>query len=485
MSTPVIRTSDYKNRDTSGWSPTSSGATTYDSIRTYKRNSTDTPSGYDRLKIRTDTNTGDFSVYKVNPYTDDTLIHTYDGATNNFTIEDSNLYAEFFTGSATYINQDSAITLGTKQDTLALASQNSDTEEERQRLTNLEALLGYKSLTNTGLAIEADNTLHGSLPYQPESTFPENSIGQRPLSPEEMGWGRNTQGPQPTAGYPGMVYRYPLEIPDLGYDFIKITAYEYIRAGINVGRSRESAVERLYNLLNRPLERIILPMQPNLSETNSVDWGGDKLNAVQMALGNTALGSIEALSNFDVAGTFAAFGQGAQNLKEMMNDNATKSFIAAYFAGQAVGTNITARSTGTVINPNLELLFSGPRLRTFNFNFTFTPRSEEESKEIRKIIKTFKRNMAPQRSSSGLFLKTPRIFRLEYIYNDTDRQHPFLNKFKPCAMTNFSVNYTPDGSYMTYGDNGSLTSYAVTMTFGELEPIYADEIDEAWRDMGY
>ena len=93
--------------------------------------------------------------------------------------------------------------------------------------------------------------------------------------------------------------------------------------------------------------------------------------------------------------------------------------------------------------------------------------------------------MAPRRSSSNLFLKTPRIFQLEYIYNDTDRQHPFLNKFKPCAMTNFAVNYPPDGSYMTYGDDGSLTSYAVTMAFGELEPIYADEIKFDWRDMGY
>ena len=44
------------------------------------------------------------------------------------------------------------------------------------------------------------------------------------------------------------------------------------------------------------------------------------------------------------------------------------------------------------------------------------------------------------------------------------------------AMTSFNVNYTPDGSYMTYGD-GSLTQYDVQMAFGEIEPIYADEYD--------
>ena len=169
-----------------------------------------------------------------------------------------------------------------------------------------------------------------------------------------------------------------------------------------------------------------------------------------------------------------------------MADEGTKKFIAAYFAGQAVGANVQARATGNVVNPNLELLFSGPQLRTFAFNFKFTPRSPEEALEIKKIIKVFKKRMAPQRSDEGLFLKTPNVFRLEYIYNDTDNQHPYLNKLKPMALRNFGVNYTPDGSYATYLDGGSVTSYGVDMSFGELEPIYADEIDQNnMDDMGF
>jgi hypothetical protein len=35
--------------------------------------------------------------------------------------------------------------------------------------------------------------------------------------------------------------------------------------------------------------------------------------------------------------------------------------------------------------------------------------------------------------------------------------------------------YAPDGSYMTY-DDGSMTSYNVSMKFNELEPIYNDDI---------
>ena len=123
----------------------------------------------------------------------------------------------------------------------------------------------------------------------------------------------------------------------------------------------------------------------------------------------------------------------------------------------------------------LELLFTGPNLRSFNFNFTLTPRDAEEAGIVRRMVRAMKRNMTPQRSSEALFLKSPRIFELEYIFGDTNREHPFMNKFKPCACTSFTVNYTPDGSYMTYRGEPSMTSYQLSMSFGEIEPIYSDE----------
>ena len=41
-------------------------------------------------------------------------------------------------------------------------------------------------------------------------------------------------------------------------------------------------------------------MQPNLSETNSIDWGGDKMNAVQMAAAGIAMNTINNLGNLDI-----------------------------------------------------------------------------------------------------------------------------------------------------------------------------------------
>jgi hypothetical protein len=152
-----------------------------------------------------------------------------------------------------------------------------------------------------------------------------------------------------------------------------------------------------------------------------------------------------------------------------------RNLVATYFAGQAVGTNFLGRS-GIVLNPNLELLFQGPKLRSFRYNYTFTPRDEEEAREIRRIIKVLKKTMAPRKTQGSLFLGVPAVYQIRYIYNGGG-DHPFLNKLKPCALTAFNVNYAPDGSYMTYQD-GSMTSYSIDMQFDELEPIYNEDISQ-------
>ena len=491
--------SRYQNRDISGWTQQSSvSSQTYDSIRTYRRNG---DIGTGRLRIRTNTLTGDYSVYLVgdtNSTTedalsdDDTLIYTYTGSTDTRLVNDSDLYAQFFTGGSPYIRQNNALNLGTKQDTLALSSSNATSSTagassiSQTRHETLESMEGYQSLSNTGNpTTEDENLFDGPLGDALNFIYRGPILGPLGLIVDQF---EDIPRRSTVASSRGALYRYPLDIPDLGYDFIKITAYEYVAAGAggrdlrSAAQVGQSAASRLYT---NPLETIILPMQPNLSETNAVDWGGDKLNAIQAMGARAAMGAIEGMGSLDMGKLGQVAGAAINDIKDMVADESTKKFIAAYFAGQAVGANVQARATGNVINPNLELLFSGPQLRTFNFNFTFTPRSAREAEEIKRIIKTFKRNMAPQRSSEGLFLKTPRIFKLEYIYNDTDNQHPFLNKFKPMALRSFGVNYTPDGSYATYKDNGSVTSYAVTMAFGELEPIYADEIDASWNDMGF
>ena len=285
--------------------------------------------------------------------------------------------------------------------------------------------------------------------------------------------------------------RYPLnESRTVKYDYMQVVAYKHEANTMQSNTDKVSLIsfkgadERIQNSVGR----VFLPMQPGLSEGNAVDWGNGTANPFETFGFNVAQGAIKKFGEAKDQTQYTAAA------KKTMDDIITGSKqliggvdgndIASYFAAQAVGNNsLFTRGTGKILNPNLELLFRGPRLRSFNYQFRFTPREKEEARVIKRIIKFFKKNMAPQKSSSSLFLQTPNVFKLKYIYKN-GLPHPYLNKIKTCALTSFNVDYTPDGSYMTY-DDGSMTSYNVSMSFGELNPIYEDEIDEYSNDMGF
>lgn len=189
--------------------------------------------------------------------------------------------------------------------------------------------------------------------------------------------------------------------------------------------------------------------------------GGDLLGAV----GRT----VEAGTNI--------FGKGGAAAKNQIEQQLTLK--AAAEAVKKLGINVNAeayraRVTGTVINPNLELLFNGPKLRSFSFSFKMTPRSGDEAKQIRDIIKFFKKGMAPKRATAAedaFFLGAPNVFRISFMHKGKPSKS--LPTLKTCALVNFNVNYTADGFYSSFGD-GQPISLQVDMSFAELTPIYND-----------
>jgi len=430
-------------------------------VNTYIDPANQTTSQKATVTTRVNIDSGDVELYhKLPAGQDDILLSTFKSDGTSI-IPDQTKYDQFFSSSHLY----------TQKQVDALLN-----DAKIAGLTNAKINLPdaqYQALKNQPFYLSASN----ASTIDPQNVAAGNAaIGQ--------GNAAYNAKPIPTGK---KLLRYPLTIPELGYDFIRITAYKYVTGGREALKlkNKKSAKERLLQN-NTPLETIILPMQPNFSESNAVSWGGDNLNPIQMVAGAAAMGGIEALGNFGDREKLVEAAQGAikdvgNDLTAILSDPASGPALVAYFAGQAVGANILSRTAGVTLNPNLELLFKGPNLRTFAFNFRFTPRSKEEAREVKEIIRVFKKNMAVQRSYSNLFLLTPNIFTVEYIYNENGssagQQHPYLNIFKPMAMTNLNVNYTPDGTYMTYNDGGSLTQYDLQMSFGEIEPIYADEYD--------
>ena len=216
-------------------------------------------------------------------------------------------------------------------------------------------------------------------------------------------------------------FRYPLEALTETTDYLQFTIVEYqptkqASGGSLVGApgTRRIGPNGTKDKAKKILGSVILQMPSNIQDGNAVDYGESKMNTLMGAaaglIGSTIEGGGEALSAM-LKGDEAGYEAATKNMtSEMKNTVGTDSSImdaAAQFANVkatsaaigALGGNVSAadllaRQTGQIFNPNMELLFNGPTLRSFNFSFKMTPRSPSEAQECKNIIRSFKSNMA-------------------------------------------------------------------------------------------
>ena len=224
---------------------------------------------------------------------------------------------------------------------------------------------------------------------------------------------------------------------------------------------------------------VTLPIQSGIKDQNAVGWGEDRMTPVDIAKAGFALKTIK--------GGFAGMDESINKLSEQFKASGKdfEALVATTFAEKAANVKgLLARTQGIIQNPNLELLFQKPTLRPFSFQFKLSARSKPEADEIIKIIRFFKQNMSPQKgggsggTSANLFLKAPNTFQIHYMHEGKGgKEHPYIGRPKECAMTSFEVDYTPDGNYSTLRD-GFMTSYTISMSLKELEPVFYEDYDQ-------
>lgn len=328
--------------------------------------------------------------------------------------------------------------------------------------------------------------------------------------------GKNTPGTDAggkSKGAKDKILRYPLDRIDNTTDYLAITVSKFKAAPLNTllnqfetidiveqndkGRDVRSVelikssnvsgpISSLTPISNRleGLNRkdaqyyITLPIPNGITDTNSVTWGEDSLNPLQAA-GINAIGNVAGGQGLGGAVTGAT----AELLDTLGDANAQKAILAG-IAGYGVGASpqaLISRATGQILNPNLELLFSGVNLRSFSFTFDFAPRSYSEGQMVLKIIRAFKRSIVPV-SGSGILVQAPSVFQLQY--KQGQKPHPFLHSFKPCALVNMDVNYTGSNTYATYAD-GTPVHMQLGLQFKELNPIYGEDYDQIDNGVGY
>jgi len=290
-----------------------------------------------------------------------------------------------------------------------------------------------------------------------------------------------TSAPSRTRNFENMIY--PADIARSGQDVIQFTALTY-----SVKKIQGFSFDDRPRVLpggggGRSKGTVTLPIQSGIKDVNAASWGPDEMNPLEAMVAKSAL-------DFVRGGPDAAGKQLQKSADQIIKD--TPDFqkgLGAAVVSSATGVKgILARTEGIVVNPNLELLFQKPTLRPFSFQFKLSARSKPEADEIIKIIRFFKQNMAPQKGggsggeSANLFLKAPNTFQIHYMHEGKGgKEHPYIGMAKECAMTSFEVDYTPDGNYSTLRD-GFMTSYTISMSLKELEPVFYEDYDDTPAD---
>lgn len=272
----------------------------------------------------------------------------------------------------------------------------------------------------------------------------------------------------------GKDLRYPTNLSP-NQDCIRFTILEYVPTGLiptlPPAKSPRQAKPR------KALTNITMAIPGGISDRNAAEWSSGNLSYLMGSASSV-------INNLLVDGADAASAAANKAVTQALSDSKTMTAFAAAKATQAVlggaeGTNqILSREFGAAENPNMELLFNGPSLRSFVFNFRMSPRDEKEARTIRTILRYFKQAMSVKRTNSIFLLKAPHTFKIEYL-TEGGKPHPYLNQIKECALTECTVNYTPDGTYMTFDmPEPSMTAYELQLTFQELEPVFDDEYDD-------
>lgn len=334
----------------------------------------------------------------------------------------------------------------------------------------------------------------------PTSTTNEIPAANAPFDPKRLsnGSGENT----------GKVYPFPV---DMNYnsagsqDHIRIRALKYDPPQGGTQKGFNSVLTTGIISVNASLPplgykyegEVILPIPMGVRDISSASWSMSKMSPVMAAAiglvadpaikatGGNLAGAVEDLvKKFQNAG--GAFGEQGDDFRQIFAAAASSGLISKFGLGEIEPSDILARTTGKVANPNMEMLFRGPNMREFEFQFKLVCRSKEDAKRIREIIKFLKLQSLPSVGKNTNLINSPNVFFIRYMNGDTRIKS--LPQPKICALVNFGIDHTPDGmGWAAYEDSHPVAT-SLVMQFAELTPLFKNEMEEAFPeadDVGY
>ena len=287
--------------------------------------------------------------------------------------------------------------------------------------------------------------------------------------------------------------RYPADPPIDAYsDYVAFQFFKYsppfksvTYSSATTPQGSASGVDynqaSMYSNDNSIGETIVMYMPPDISTGFRSNWSGKAMSNLTRGILRSAGGE-----GFDKLNTLGKeTGDAIARAPAMIGAMAIRKAVSKITGDSLSNNDVFGAISGSILNPNVELLFEGMDLRSFSLKYKLVPRNETERKNINAIVKSFKKAMLPSNTASvvfgmdnnalkGGFIDVPSLCRVAFMKGSNE--HPFLPRFKMCAITQVDVNYTPDGSYATYGD-GQPVAIDLTLNFQETKMVFKEDID--------
>ena len=285
--------------------------------------------------------------------------------------------------------------------------------------------------------------------------------------------------------------RYPASSPiSTDTDYVSIDFFNYIKpfsakameGAENTGGLYQNyggfSEEALTKERAEGYKSILLFMPEDIQAQYGANWGGVGVGVGQANAASFIGGKAGSISEA-IGNTFEATTGGLK----MLGYDLAKQAINKGLGGSLTTNQLMGGVSGTIINPNVELMYEAPELRGFNLNFKMMPRSKAEANHINAICQTLKRAMLPswggqtkiggKNERTGSLMTIPKIVSAKFMTGN--KLNPFITQFKPCAITNVNINYTADGTYATY-DDGSPVATMLSVQFKELKLVFEQEV---------
>jgi hypothetical protein len=404
---------------------------------------------------------------------------------------------------------DAGYILGVKDSSLQNVSY-SDVTSAYSNPLNVTTMNSALSLTPDGYAKEVVGVIPEPA-FQVANTVillpPGQTQGTAPQTQNTAPGSTNTTGTNS-----GKVYMLPVDMQIQGegsQDHIRIKALKYRppQGGNNgqfpalgdiVNGGIPSANAGLPPANYSYIGEVILPMPSEVRDLSTVSWGDTKMTPlvagaigpISTAVRGAAQGNIggvisDTLQN--AGGIANLFSAQSSDFREVVASSVSASLLQKTLGLQVEPSDILARTTGKVVNPNMELLFRSPNMRRFELQWKFTPRSKDEGAMVRKIIKFMKVNSLPYfEGKSQNLINSPNVFFIRYMNGNT--RNKALPQPKICALVSFGIDHSSDGQGWAAFEDSQPISTVFTMTFSELTPLFKNETERdfpAEDDVGY